>query len=635
MPLLRIALVGCLAVLSAMAQDDLIARTYDVSDLAVPIAEWTAPGLGHAGRDETSSAARGLNVGADDLSCFIQDHIDRGSWEGAREVRCTGSVLSVTAPAHAHDRIADLLAALRALVRCAVTLEVRWYEGPASAAEEILGSGSVLDAVRVAALDAAPWRRRRLARLAGYSGQCVHIGNTRRLAYVRDYDCEVAEDSQVYDPEIGFVSLGVVDEVRPILSATGRSVIVECNSGAADTEVPIATFETGLRGVDNDPQGPLGVPQVAMRRLRSAIWMPAGGQAIVGAARIGVDVRVVVVRHVVGRAPAPELPTGDGLRGPRIVDVRLAVHRPANWVAPSLAARLASEGSASADAKAADGSAATGDERRLEPDPDAAIDDDHSIDRLCEEIKRNVKPDSWESSDHRDDNQRCLLIPLSGQLCIYQSRDVVAKIDAYLRDVERARSVAVLVRCQVVRALTDDASAAVIDLAGEPIGPSQRAGLLERIASGRDFEVVSDLTTVALPGQHAFVADLLEHSYVCDYDCEIATKSNAMDPEIRMIRTGHLLEVCPTLEPAGGVSLALRIDASHLRELAVRTLTRGLKVQVPDVDSRIRSAHVVIPDRGTIIVDLGNQCFARIEAHVSRESATPEDAKVGPEPRPK
>ncbi len=611
MPLLRFfALLTLVAALAAgvarpaAAQSANVTHVYDVMALTTRTSNDPGPVLGF---DEPSAYIPdtpqgedgGHGITTDALAELLRTNVDPEGWEGEQHISVRDAAIVVSAPPEVQAKIAALLAWLRAKQASLITLEVSEYQGPASAAETVLGGGSVLDPERASALARAPWRRTRAARVVAYSGQRLHVARVEDTSYLSDYDIEVAEAAHGFDPDVRTLPTGSVVDATAVIADGGHAVLVELRDTTYAPVLPMVTFETGLRTMSDKLLSPVELPRTQARRLRGGLWIPAGGQAIAGATRDGDDLRVVVVRHVHKPVALPAPPAGDGKRMMRIFDTRYSLFTAADFAPPRLRGSLGSSGGGGVGGAIF----STGDEgTRLSPDA------------LVEVVKHDVDEDSW----HNDRNRISII---GGQLVVHQTSEAIALLDAYLAKLERFRSLSLFVRSQVLEAADLATEEQLLAHVGSALSPGDKAALLERIAAGTGLAAVSDTSTAALPGQKVFTAAYRSDSYVKDYDIEIATKTSMLDPEIAAFRHGVVCSVRPTMIQADGqVMLELILEEQALVETSVREVGDGIKLMAPALAGGQRIVRVVLAEGGTTLVDLGNRRFARIEVHVSREA---------------
>ena len=120
----------------------------------------------------------------------------------------------------------------------------------------------------------------------------ILVSNTARsnltvmnqVAYVQDFDVEIAQAASIADPVISVVQDGVILDVRPVVSADRRFITVELRPTVAELQRPIRTFTTSL-GVSGNSVT-IQLPELEISRVRTSIPMPDGGTVLLGGTKI-------------------------------------------------------------------------------------------------------------------------------------------------------------------------------------------------------------------------------------------------------------------------------------------------------------------------------------------------------------
>ncbi len=105
-----------------------------------------------------------------------------------------------------------------------------------------------------------------------------------QIAYVQDFDVEIAQAASIADPVINVVQDGVVLDVRPVVSADRRFITLEMRPTVAELQRPIRTFTTSL-GVSGNSVT-IQLPELEISRVRTSIPMPDGGTVLLGGMKI-------------------------------------------------------------------------------------------------------------------------------------------------------------------------------------------------------------------------------------------------------------------------------------------------------------------------------------------------------------
>jgi len=115
----------------------------------------------------------------------------------------------------------------------------------------------------------------------------VLISNTGRanltflnqVAYVKDFDVEIAQAASIADPIVDIVEEGVILDVRPVVSADRRFVTLELRPTIAQLTRPIEEAVTTL-GSQNSVT--IQLPELDLRKARTSIPMPDGATVLLG-----------------------------------------------------------------------------------------------------------------------------------------------------------------------------------------------------------------------------------------------------------------------------------------------------------------------------------------------------------------
>ncbi|MFT5461616.1 MAG: type II secretory pathway component GspD/PulD (secretin)/tetratricopeptide (TPR) repeat protein [Planctomycetota bacterium] len=105
-----------------------------------------------------------------------------------------------------------------------------------------------------------------------------------QLAYLQDFDVEIAQAASIADPIIGVVQDGVVLDVRPVVSADRRFITLELRPTVATLKRPIRTFTTSL-GVSGNTVT-IQLPELEISRVRTSVPMPDGGTVLLGGFKV-------------------------------------------------------------------------------------------------------------------------------------------------------------------------------------------------------------------------------------------------------------------------------------------------------------------------------------------------------------
>lgn len=119
----------------------------------------------------------------------------------------------------------------------------------------------------------------------------ISVHNTARgnlsvvnhVAYVQDFNVEIAQAASIADPIVNVVQDGVVLDVRPVISADRRFITLELRPTIATLKRPIREVVTTL-GSQNSVT--IQLPEVEYQRVRTSIPMPDGGTVLLGGLKV-------------------------------------------------------------------------------------------------------------------------------------------------------------------------------------------------------------------------------------------------------------------------------------------------------------------------------------------------------------
>ena len=116
-------------------------------------------------------------------------------------------------------------------------------------------------------------------RLLIHNGARANLAVNRQFTYIRDFSVEIAQSAAVADPVIGVIRDGVVLDVRPVVSADRRFILMELRPTVATLTQPIPTFTTTL-GVGQPVS--IQIPRLTVQKVRTTITMPDNGKLLLG-----------------------------------------------------------------------------------------------------------------------------------------------------------------------------------------------------------------------------------------------------------------------------------------------------------------------------------------------------------------
>lgn len=116
--------------------------------------------------------------------------------------------------------------------------------------------------------------------LTVYNTQRANITLINQLAFVQDFDVEVAQTAFIADPQIGILQDGLDLDVKPIVSNDRRYVTLQLQPTVATLKRPIQTFSTSL-GAFTTPIT-LELPEISIQKAQTTVRVPNGGTLLIG-----------------------------------------------------------------------------------------------------------------------------------------------------------------------------------------------------------------------------------------------------------------------------------------------------------------------------------------------------------------
>ncbi len=110
-----------------------------------------------------------------------------------------------------------------------------------------------------------------------------NLAVVNHVAYVQDFNVEIAQAASIADPIVNVVQDGVVLDVRPVVSADRRFITLELRPTIAELRRPIREVVTTL-GSQNSVT--IQLPEVKYQRVRTSIPMPDGGTVLLGGLKV-------------------------------------------------------------------------------------------------------------------------------------------------------------------------------------------------------------------------------------------------------------------------------------------------------------------------------------------------------------
>ena len=111
----------------------------------------------------------------------------------------------------------------------------------------------------------------------------ANIAVMNQVAYVQDFDVEIAQGASIADPVIDVIQDGVILDVRPVVSADRRFILMEMRPTVAELQRPIEERPTSL---GTQQTVTIQLPEVDIQRVRTTVPMPDGGTVMLGGLKV-------------------------------------------------------------------------------------------------------------------------------------------------------------------------------------------------------------------------------------------------------------------------------------------------------------------------------------------------------------
>jgi type II secretory pathway component GspD/PulD (secretin) len=116
--------------------------------------------------------------------------------------------------------------------------------------------------------------------LTVFNTQRANITLINQLAFVQDFDVEVAQTAFIADPQIAIIQDGLALDVKPVVSNDRRFVTLQLQPTVATLRRPIPTFSTSL-GAFTSPVT-LQLPEINIQKAQTTVRVPDGGTLLIG-----------------------------------------------------------------------------------------------------------------------------------------------------------------------------------------------------------------------------------------------------------------------------------------------------------------------------------------------------------------
>jgi tetratricopeptide (TPR) repeat protein len=120
-------------------------------------------------------------------------------------------------------------------------------------------------------------------RILVHNAARANLSVLNQVAYVADFDVEIAQAASIADPIVQVIQDGVVLDVRPVVSADRRFINLELRPTIAHLTRPIEQRATTL-GSSNSVT--IELPEVEIQRVRTSVPIPDGATVMLGGNKI-------------------------------------------------------------------------------------------------------------------------------------------------------------------------------------------------------------------------------------------------------------------------------------------------------------------------------------------------------------
>jgi general secretion pathway protein D len=123
----------------------------------------------------------------------------------------------------------------------------------------------------------------RAPRLTVFNTQRANVSILQQIAYVKDYDVQVATNATIADPQVGTIQEGVVLDVRPIISSDRKYVTLELQPTVAELlETEQRRTELASSASSGSGEVVIELPRLQMTKIKTTVTIPDGGTLLLG-----------------------------------------------------------------------------------------------------------------------------------------------------------------------------------------------------------------------------------------------------------------------------------------------------------------------------------------------------------------
>ena len=492
---------------------------------------------------------------------FIKRYIAPEQWQDKSQcIYSSGDWLYVS---HNHKVVAQITALLSTLTtakQIAITLDFQIYEIAAQAFGAYWPKS--LTTPELPALSSKNPQIKLLAqeKINTFPGQYVQLARLRQIRYLRDQSIEIAEGSAIYDPIIGKINEGNLFTFRAFLAADGKSIYLQGTASSAQCQPSIRNYFG-----ENKKTSFLQLPAVAIDAVQGTTALALGRPTIIGLYSGKNSVRLLVATARIATSKKttalPQLWPVHYLveLAPNYSLSKILPPMDVAWKVPIVAPKAKFKEMPTAPFAL----------------PDSLVSHLHRL-LPGKRLPQLARYEDWLLSFGASST----LAPEINRLMRHYAEPMVIRLGYYqVKDSSKQEVLAKFSATTVVE-------------------QQQYEWLLPHVEKQLYLQVG------AMPGQKVSACSVLSHSFVRDFNVEVAAKSSAYDPVIGFISEGIRMEVQAGASENGRLHLRLQAKFSQLPDGFHRIpIDKGeLYLECPRLDSRIFDGQIgVVPGTTSLV----------------------------------
>ncbi len=506
-----------------------------------------------------------------ELADLIQQHIAPESWKQyPNRIICENGDLYVIQTMEVHKQIEQLLCLLRQEMSRQIVLKVQTYEMDT----EFFGQQfSQLANAQIASSLAVPSDRIKLienATLLGFPNQSMQVARIRKVWYLRDRNPEIAEGMAISDPVTGLIQEGSVYHFVALPTPDAQHIYLQGGVTTAECKRPLRIFE------GTEDLGKWQLPVVSLEGIMGSFYLPVAQASVLGIYSTDSNkVHIVLVTAQVAAVSFNQGESNIAVFNTPSFSLLPQNYQLSSYISPSdvlfqtaplspkKVASIINEKPGFAEVK------------------DTMSSEKMLLDILGEEMKDSIRGFMYKNF-----------------LVAFTSSKEVEKVSVPLNAMfaRKMQTNSFRVSCyQIKEAASDEFLKKFADL--QKLTEKEYSWLVANAEMQRYVQVSG------LQEQKVIAYSLLTHSFVKDYDVEVAKGASILDPVIGCVSEGISLEIA-SLGNCGEKDLLVEINGNSTRLNGLSPIAIGngkTCVEHPDVDS--------YPIQGRRIIRLGENAL--------------------------